>query len=228
MDKNKITGLALAISPAAAIVLWFVLGFVILDGVGPDNPQKWIAELGANSTAVKYFFPIVTLLFLIGIGGLGYVKKSMEGGPGSYIASFAWFLILLGAAGQLGEVAFTLALAEASNNAAVAGAAAAGGDAAAAATASANSAIAASMFAGGQAIGAVTTAFSMLGFALFGYAIWQQKNFSPILACLMFVMGIYTLIMCLIDYENPLVAIGYMGIVVSFVWLGISLLNKKD
>ena len=228
MDKNKITGLALSISPAAAIVLWFVLGFVILDGVGPDNPQKWIAELGANSTAVKYFFPIVTLLFLIGIGGLGYIKKSMEGGPGSYIASFAWFLILLGAAAQLGEVAFTLALAEASNNAAVAGAAAAGGDAAAAATASANSAIAASMFAGGQAIGAVTTAFSMLGFALFGYAIWQQKNFSPILACLMFVIGIYTLIMCLIDYENPLVAIGYMGIVVSFVWLGISLLNKKD
>ena len=228
MDKNKITGLALTISPVAAIVLWFVLGFVILDGVGPDNPQKWIAELGANSTAVKYFFPIVTLLFLIGIGGLGYIKKSMEGGPGSYIASFAWFLILLGAAGSLGEMAFTLALAEASNNAAVAGAAAAGGDAAAAATASANSAIAASMFAGGQAIGAVTTAFSMLGFALFGYAIWQQKNFSPILACLMFVIGIYTLIMCLIDYENPLVAIGYMGIVVSFVWLGISLLNKKD
>ena len=228
MDKNKITGLALSKSPAAAIVLWFVLGFVILDGVGPDNPQKWISELGANSTAVKYFFPIVTLLFLIGIGGLGYIKKSMEGGPGSYIASFAWFLILLGAAGSLGEMAFTLALAEASNNAAVAGAAAAGGDAAAAATASANSAIAASMFAGGQAIGAVTTAFSMLGFALFGYAIWQQKNFSPILACLMFVIGIYTLIMCLIDYENPLVAIGYMGIVVSFVWLGISLLNKKD
>lgn len=228
MDKNKITGLALSISPVSAIVLWFVLGFVILDGVGPDNPQKWIAELGANSTAVKYFFPIVTLLFLIGIGGLGYIKKSMEGGPGSYIASFAWFLILLGAAGSLGEMAFTLALAEASNNAAVAGAAAAGGDAAAAATASANSAIAASMFAGGQAIGAVTTAFSMLGFALFGYAIWQQKNFSPILACLMFVIGIYTLIMCLIDYENPLVAIGYMGIVVSFVWLGISLLNKKD
>ena len=228
MDKNKITGLALTISPVSAIVLWFVLGLVILDGVGPDNPQKWIAELGANSTAVKYFFPIVTLLFLIGIGGLGYIKKSMEGGPGSYIASFAWFLILLGAAAQLGEVAFTLALAEASNNAAVAGAAAAGGDAAAAATASANSAIAASMFAGGQAIGAVTTAFSMLGFALFGYAIWQQKNFSPILACLMFVIGIYTLIMCLIDYENPLVAIGYMGIVVSFVWLGISLLNKKD
>ena len=228
MDTRRITGLALIVPPLIAIIGWFAVGFVVLDGVGPDDPQKYIAEMGANSTAITYMMPIITLLFLMAVGGVGYIKKSMEGGPGSYIAGFAWFLIILGSAAQLGEVAATLALAEASNNAAVAGAAAAGGDAAAAATASANSAIAASMFAGGQAIGAVTTAFSMLGFALFGYAIWQQKNFSPILACLMFVIGIYTLIMCLIDYENPLVAIGYMGIVVSFVWLGISLLNKKD
>ena len=102
------------------------------------------------------------MLFLIAIGGIGYIKKSMEGGPGSYIAGFAWFLIIIGAAGQLGEVAFTLALAEASNNAATAAVAAAGGDPVAAATAAAYSAIASSMFAGGQAIGAVTTAFSML------------------------------------------------------------------
>jgi len=228
MDTNRITGLALAISPVAALVIWFIMGFGLLGGVGPDDPQKYIAELGANSTAVKFLFPFVTLLFLIAVGGLGYIKKSMEGGSGSYIAGFAWFLILLGAAGQLGEVAFTLALAEASNNATVAAVAAAGGDAVAAATAAANSAVASSMFAGGQAIGAVTTAFSFLGFALFGFAIWQQKNFSPILAGLMFVAGIYTLLMCLVDYESPLVVIGYIGIVVSFAWLGIGLLNKKD
>ena len=208
MDTNRITGLALAISPVAAIVIWFIMGFGLLGGVGPDDPQKYIAELGANSTAVKFLFPFVTLLFLIAIGGLGYIKKSMDGGSGSYIAGFAWFLILLGAAGQLGEVAFTLALAEAAHDA--------------------NLAVASSMFAGGQAIGAVTTAFSFLGFALFGFAIWQQKNFSPALAGLMFVAGIYTLIMCLVDYESPLVAIGYIGVVVSFAWLGIGLLNKKD
>ena len=228
MDTNRITGLALAVSPAVAIIIWFVIGFVILDGVGPDTPQKYIAQMGANSTAITYLIPLVTLLFLIGVAGIGYIKKTMEGGPGSYIAGFAWFLIIIGAASQLGEAAFTLAVADSSNTAATNLAAAAGGDPVAAATAAAYSAIASSMFAGGQAIGAVTTAFSMLGFALFGYAIWQQKNFSPILACLMFVIGIYTLIMCLIDYENPLVAIGYIGIVVSFVWLGISLLNKKD
>ena len=132
--------------------------------------------MGANSTAIKYLFPFVTLLFLIAIGAVGYIKKSMEGGPGSYIVGFAWFLIILGAAGQLGEVAFTLALAEASDNAAAAAAAAAGGDPAGAATAAVNSAIASSMFAGGQAIGAVTTAFSMLGFTLFGVALWQHKS----------------------------------------------------
>ena len=228
MDTNRVTGLALAISPVAAIVIWFIMGFVLLGGVGPDDPQKYIAELGANSTAVKFLFPFVTLLFLIAVGGLGYIKKSMDGGSGSYIAGFAWFLILLGAAGQLGEVAFTLALAEASNNAAVAAVAAAGGDAIAAATAAVNSAVASSMFAGGQAIGAVTTAFSMVGFALFGVGILQQKNFSPLVAGLIIVAGIYTAVMCLIDYENPLMAVGFIGVVVSFIALGVSLLNQKD
>lgn len=228
MDTRRITGLALILGPLVALIGWFVVGFVVLDGIGPDDPQKFIAELGANSTAVTYAFPIIILLFLIGIAGLGYIKKSMSGGPGSYIASFAWFLIILGSAGQLGEAAFTLATAEASDNAAVAAVAAAGGDAVAAATAVANSAVAASMFASGQAIGAVTTAFSMLGIALLGIGILQQKNFSPLIAGLMIVAGIFTLVMCLVDYESQIIAIGYIGVVVSFVCLGASLLTQKE
>ena len=137
MDTNRITGLALAVSPAVAIIIWFVIGFVILDGVGPDTPQKYIAEMGANSTAITYLIPLVTLLFLIGVAGIGYIKKTMEGGPGSYIAGFAWFLIIIGAASQLGEAAFTLAVADSSNTAATNLAAAAGGDPVAAATAAA-------------------------------------------------------------------------------------------
>ena len=222
MNTDKITGLALAISPVAAIIIWLIVGFVLLDGVGPDTPQKYIAEMGANSSAVKYFFPLTTLLFLIAIGGVGYIKKSMEGGPGSYIAGFAWFLMIIGAAGQLVEVGFTLALAEAANNAAAAAAAGV------ASTAATNATIASSMYAGGHAIGAVTTAFSMVGFTLFGLAIWQAKNFNPILAGLIVVVGIYTLAMCLIEYESQLLAIGYIGIVLSFAWLGVSLLTKKD
>ena len=228
MDTNRITGLALAVSPAVAIIIWFVIGFVILDGVGPDTPQKYIAEMGANSTAITYLIPLVTLLFLIGVAGIGYIKKTMEGGPGSYIAGFAWFLIIIGAAGQLGESAFTLAVADASNTAATNAAAAAGGDPVAAATAAAYSAIASSMFAGGQAIGAVTTAFSMIGFALIGVAILQAKNFSPIIAGLMVITGIFTVIMCLVDYESPILAIGYIGVVISFIALGVSLINKKE
>ena len=228
MNTNRITGLALTIPPIGAIIIWLIAGFVLLGGTGPDKPAEYIAEMGSNSTAVKYLFPFVTLLFLIAIGGIGYIKKSMEGGPGSYIAGFAWFLIIIGAAGQLGEVAFTLALAEASSNAQAAAVVAAGGDPVAAATAALNSNVASNMFAGGQAIGAVTTAFSMLGFALFGFAIWQAKNFNPIVACLMVVAGIFTLLMCLIDYESPLLAIGYIGVVASFAWLGVSLFTKKD
>ena len=222
MDTRRITGLALIVSPVLAIIGWLVVGFVVLDGVGPDKPTDYIAKLGANSTAITYLFPLITLLFLIAVGGVGYIKKSMEGGPGSYIASFAWFLIILGAAGQLGEMAATLALAEASDNAATAAAAGA------AQIAATNSAVAASMYAAGQSIGAVTTAFSMLGFALIGIGILQQKNFSPLVAGLMIVAGIFTLVMCLIDYENQLIAIGYIGVVVSFVCLGVGLLNQKD
>ena len=222
MDTRRITGLALIVPPLIAIIGWFAVGFVVLDGVGPDDPQKYIAEMGANSTAITYMMPIITLLFLMAVGGVGYIKKSMEGGPGSYIAGFAWFLIILGSAGQLGEVAATLALAEASDNAATAAAAGA------ADIAATNSAVASSMYAAGQAIGAVSTAFSMVGFALFGVGILQQKNFSPLVAGLMIVAGIYTVAVCLIDYESQLIAIGYIGVVASFVWLGVSLLTKNE
>ena len=43
MDTNRITGLALAISPVAAMIIWLIVGFVLLGGVGPDDPQKYIA-----------------------------------------------------------------------------------------------------------------------------------------------------------------------------------------
>lgn len=222
MDTRRITSLALIVPPLVAMIGWFVVGFVVLDGVGPDDPQKYIAELGANSTAIKYLLPLITLLFLMAIGGLGYIKKSMEGGPGAYIASFGWFLLIIGSAGQLGEVASTLALAEASDNAATAAAAGA------ADIATVNSAVASSMYAAGQAIGAVTTAFSMVGLALIGVGILQRKNFSPLVAGLMIVAGIYTVAVCLIDYESQLIAIGYIGVVASFVWLGVSLLTKNE
>jgi len=230
MDTRRITGLALIVPPVLAIIGWLVVGIVVLDGVGPDKPTEYIGKVGANSTAITYLFPLITLLFLMAIGGIGYIKKSMEGGPGSYIASFAWFLIILGAAGQLGEVAATLALADASDKAAVAAAAvaAAGGNPLTDPIVVSLQTVASSMYAAGQAVGAVTTAFSMLGFALIGVGIFQQKNFSPLVAGLMIVAGIFTLVMCLIDYENQLIAIGYIGVVVSFVCLGVSLLTQKD
>ena len=91
-----------------------------------------------------------------------------------------------------------------------------------------NSAVATSMYASGQTVGALTTAINMVGFILFGIGILQQKNFSPILAGLMIVTGIYTLVFCLVDYEGQLIGIGFLGIVASLVWLGASLLSKKS
>ena len=208
MDTRRITGLALVGPPVIAMIIWVIFGVTVMDNVAPDDPQNFIAKLGANSDTVGIMLPVVTLLFLMGVGGIGYIKKSMEGGSGHYIASFGWFLVILGAAGQLGETTFTVATAEAAG--------------------SGNMAVASSMFAGAQAIGATTTAFSMLGFALVGLGILQQKNFSPLIAGLMIIGGIFTLAMCLIDYESPIVVIGYIAVVVSFVALGVSLLTQKD
>ncbi len=207
MDTNRITGLALIFGPLIAIIGWFSFFAVAMNGVAPDDAEKFIAELGTNSTAIKYLFPAATLAFLLGVGGLGFIKNSMRGGPGHYMAGFGFLLVLVGSAGQLGETSLMIATAEAAHNA--------------------NMAVASSMFAGAQATGAITTAISMLGFALFGVGILQQKNFSPILAGLMIIVGIFTVAGCLIDYESLLIPIGFLGIVASFIWLGVSLLTKK-
>ena len=233
MSNSKLSGLALLL-PVPAMVLWFIYGGAILDGAGPDKPAEYIAALGANAAPAKYIMCIATLFFLTPMGALGYIKKTMEGGPGHHIASFAWFLIIIGAAGQIGETAFTIAVAEAAESAVAAGtaaaaAAAAGADATAAMTAAATSSgVASSMYAGAQSIGAVGTGFAMIGFILFGLGIFQQKNFSPIIAGLIAISGIFTLIMCLIDYENQLIGIGFIGVTLSFASLGVSLLRSKE
>ena len=232
MSNSKLSGLALLL-PVPAMVLWFIYGGAILDGAGPDKPAEYIAALGANAAPAKYIMCIATLFFLTAMGALGYIKKTMEGGPGHHIASFAWFLIIIGAAGQIGETAFTIAVAEAAESAVAAGtaaaAAAAGADATAAMTAAATSSgVASSMYAGAQSIGAVGTGFAMIGFILFGLGIFQQKNFSPIIAGLIAISGIFTLIMCLIDYENQLIGIGFIGVTLSFASLGVSLLRSKE
>jgi hypothetical protein len=233
MNNKKLTGLAMLL-PIPATILWVVFGVSVMENIGPDKPSEYIAKLGANAAAAKYIYCIATLLFVTAIGSLGYIKRSMEGGSGHYIAGFAWFLLIIGAAGQLGETAFTIAIAEAAESATTAATAAmamaaAGADATAAmAAATTSSGVAASMYASAQAIGSLTTGFSMIGFALFGFAICQQKNFHRIIAYLMVISGIFTLILCVVDYESQLIAIGYIGITVSFATLGVSLLRSKE
>ena len=142
------------------------------------------------------------------VGGLGAIKNSMEGGSGYFIAGFGFFLLILGSAAQLGEVAFTIQLAEAVEVG--------------------NMAVASNAFASGQSIGAVATAFSGIAVLLIGVGILQQKNFTPLVAGLMIIAGIFLTVFSIVDYESPLMAIGYLGWVVSLVWLGASLLTKNE
>ena len=207
MDSNKFTGLSMIIAPVLAIIAWIVIGIGVLGGASTGEPTKWIAEIGDNNEVVKYAFPLITVLFLIGIFGLNTVKNSMQGGPGYLLAGFGFFLVALGAAAQLGEVAFTVGTAEAAH--------------------SGDMAVASSMFAGAQAAGAIATFTTWVGIFFFGIGILQQKNFTPILGGLMIVIGIFGTLVSLIDYENPLMMIGYLGAVASLVWIGISTLQKE-
>ena len=207
MDSRKITGLSMIIAPVIAILGWIGMGLIVLDGASPADPAKWMSELGANSEVVKFVMPLITVLFLIAIGGLNRIKNSMEGGEGHMMAGFGFLLVILGSAAQLGEVAFTVATAEAVNT---------------------NMSVAPAMLASGQAIGAISTAITAVGFGLIGVGILQQKNFTPLVAGLMIITGIFATAMSLIDYESPLMMIGYLGMVASLVWLGASLLRQED
>ena len=207
MDSRKITGLSMIIAPVIAILGWIGMGLLVLDGASPDDPAKWMSELGANSEVVKFVMPLITVLFLIAIGGLNRIKNSMEGGEGHMMAGFGFLLVILGSAAQLGEVAFTVATAEAVNT---------------------NMSVAPAMLASGQAIGAISTAITAVGFGLIGVGILQQKNFTPLVAGLMIIAGIFGTAMSLIDYESPLMMIGYLGMVASLVWLGASLLRQEE
>ena len=113
MDSRKITGLSMIIAPVIAILGWIGMGLIVLDGASQADPAKWMSELGANSEVVKFVMPLITVLFLIAIGGLNRIKNSMEGGEGHMMAGFGFLLVILGSAAQLGEVAFTVATAEA-------------------------------------------------------------------------------------------------------------------
>jgi len=207
MDSRKITGLSMIIAPVIAILGWIGMGLIVLDGASPGDPAKWMSELGANSEVVKFVMPLITVLFLIAIGGLNRIKNSMEGGEGHMMAGFGFLLVILGSAAQLGEVAFTVATAEAVNT---------------------NMSVAPAMLASGQAIGAISTAITAVGFGLIGVGILQQKNFTPLVAGLMIIAGIFGTAMSLIDYESPLMMIGYLGMVASLVWLGASVLRQED
>ena len=137
--------------------------------------------------------------------GVKAEKNSMGGGEGHMMAGFGFLIVIRGSAAQLGEVAFTVATAEAGNTN--------------------NMSVAQAMLASAQAIGAISTAITGVGFALIGIGILQQKNFTPLVAGLMIIAGIVATALSLIDYESQLMMIGYLGMVAQLVWVEPSLLS---
>jgi|TARA_B110000263_G_C15310228_1_gene512702 hypothetical protein len=208
MSNQKLVSLSLAVSPIFAFVGWIILGAILGFDISPDKPQSYIGALGENSGAVKTIFPIITLLFLVVVAGLGYIRKSMEGGPGHLMARFGFLLMVIAAPGFVAEGGLQMGVAEAASLGSLQ--------------------TAQTLFAAGNAIGAMATALMFIGFLVIGIGILKQKNFHIIIAVVMVIAGIFTTAICVIDYSNQLIIIGYVGFCLASSALGISLLRSSE
>ena len=80
----------------------------------------------------------------------------------------------------------------------------------------------------GNGIGATSTAGILLGTAILGYAVYIQKNFHLIIAAVLIATGLLGAEMALYDYGSPLMVIGFMGMSLSIVAMGVSTLRSSD
>jgi hypothetical protein len=208
MSNQKLVSLSLAVFPILAFAGWIILGAILGFDNGPHEPQSYIAALGANSDAVKIIFPIITLFFIIVIGGLGFISNSMEGGSGHFMARLGFLLMVIAAPGFVTEGGLQMGAAEAASLGSLQ--------------------TAQTLFAAGGAIGALATALMFIGFLVIGLGILKQKNFHVIIAAVMVIAGIFTTAICVIDYSNQLIVIGYVGFCLATSALGISLLRSAE
>ena len=111
-------------------------------------------------------FPIITLLFLVVVACLGYIRNSMEGGSGHLMARFGFLLMVIAAPGFVAEGGLQMGVAEAASLGSLQ--------------------TAQTLFAAGNAIGAMATALMFIGFLVIGIGILKQKNFHIIISCLLY------------------------------------------
>ena len=132
----------------------------------------------------------------------------MSDGPGSNYAAIGVLIVTMSAAFGLGEMAMALGTADAGSAGAVE--------------------LATTLYFVGNAIGVVSSAGMFLGFTAIGLAVYLQKNHNQIIACLLFITAAIGLIIALVDYNNNLMIIGYMGMTISVILIGVSTLRTSE
>lgn len=207
MTSRTMIGRLLILGPIGMIACW--LGWSIVIG-NPDagDHAAMVAAVSQNPESTKWLLGLAALFMFFLVGGLAGLRNTMTGGPGSSYAAMGVLIIIMSAAFGLGEIALTI----------VAGDVGSAGNAAAAMT----------IYLAGNGIGAVSSAGIFLGFAALGLGVYIQKNFNTIIACLLTVTSLFGLVMALYDYGSVLLAVGFIGMTISVVAMGVSTLRSSE
>ena len=207
MNSRTMTGRLLALSPIGLIACWISFGAAMGFPESGDHGAM-VAGMSENAVATKWLMGLAMLFVVLLIGGLAGLRSSMAGGSGADYATLGSIVIAMSATFSFGEIAAFIVAAEIG----------AAGDAARAMT----------LYLAGNGIGATSSAGIMLGMAILGYAVYIQKNFHPIIAVILIATGLFGTGMALYDYGSPLMPIGFIGMTIGIVSIGVSTLRSSD
>ena len=207
MSSRTMTGRLLILSPIGLMASWIIWGGVMGFPDSGDH-EAMVAGMSANAVATKWLLGLAMLFVFLLIGGLAGLRSSMAGGSGSDYATLGIIVIAMSATFNFGEIAASIAAADVG----------AAGDGTRAMT----------IYLAGNGIGATSTAGILLGTAILGYAVYIQKNFHLIIAAVLIATGLLGAGMALYDYGSPLMVIGFMGMSLSIVAMGVSTLRSSD
>ncbi|MQF82606.1 hypothetical protein FIM02_00375 [SAR202 cluster bacterium AD-802-E10_MRT_200m] len=207
MISRTMIGRLLILGPIGMFASWFGWSMALGNPDSGDHAAM-IAAVSQNPESTKWLLGLAGLFMFFMIGGLTGLRNTMTGGPGSSYAALGVLIIIMSGAFNLSEIALII----------VAGDVGAAGNASAATT----------IYLAGNGIGAVSSAGIFLGFATLGLGVYIQKNFSSIIACLLIATTLIGLVTALYDYGNILMAVGFIGMTISVVAMGVSTLRSSE
>ena len=186
---------------------WMIWG-ALMGFPDQGDHTAMVSAISANAAISKWLMGLATLFVLLMAAGIAGLKGSMAGGSGSDYAAIGILIFLMSAAFGLGETALTIAAGDVG--------------------ATGNAAVATTIYLAGNGIGAIATAGIFLGMSILGLGIYIQKNFNIILAVLLIASGLFGIVMTLYDYGNPSMIVGYAGMSLCVVAMGVSTLRASD